>query len=167
MYILLFKPIKHQNVFMIFRWIIMLFSWSKYSHMARYDSELVREMRGEGYQEISLKQSLATSKSRIHAYKVIKPIDEKKAKAYNKKMTGVKFDVKGALYSEAEKWKWSAWIFKRKANDKKVFCAEDSVEFFQDQELFPIINANLFSPQEALERFKKLGIINSKYEVWK
>lgn len=167
MYILLFKPIKHQNIFMIFRWIIMLFSWSKYSHMARYDNGLVREMRGKGYQEITLKESLATSKSRIHAYKVIKPIDEKKADAYNKKMIDVKFDVKGALYSEAEKWKWSSWIFRRKANDKKVFCAEDSIRFFQDQGLFPIINANLFSPEEALKRFKRLKIINPNYEVWK
>ena len=145
----------------------MLFSRSRYSHMARYDNGLVREMRGNGYQEIILQESLSTSKSRIHAFKVIKPIDKKKANEYNKKMVGVNFDVKGALFSEAEKWKWSAWIFKKKTNDKEVFCAEDSTRFFQDQGYFPKANPNLFSPQEVLERFISLKILDPNYEVWR
>ena len=86
MYILLFKPIFHKNIFMIFKWITMLFSLSRYNHIARYDNNLVREMKGRGYQEISLDKCLKESNAIVHAYKVIVPIDKKKAIIYNNNM---------------------------------------------------------------------------------
>lgn len=145
----------------------MLFSRSKYNHIARYDNSLVREMKGHGYQEVSLMDCLEESKAKIHAYKVIAPIDEKKAASYNKRMKGVKYDIQGAMFSEVEKWTVISWLFKKKANDDEMFCSEEVVRFFQDQELFPLVNPNLFSPQEVLERLIRLKVINPNYETWK
>ena len=126
MYILLFKPIKRKlplnPIRTIAILITMIFSRSKYYHMARYDNKIVREMKFKGYREITLEECLKDSNAKIHAYKVIKPIDEKILKAHNKKMKTAKYDAKGALYSEAEKWSLIAWIFKKEKDDKEIFC---------------------------------------------
>ena len=168
MHILLFKPIIHKNIFMVFKWVTMLFSWSKYNHIAYFYNGKAREAKGKGYRELKLAECIEQSGSVIHAFKFLKPIDKKKLQAFHKKMIGKKFDAIGSIYSEAEKWKWLGWIFKTKANDDKVFCSEAIILLLQDQGYFPKDrNANLYSPQEVLDRLITLELIDPNFEVWK
>jgi len=163
MYILLFKPIPKKNIFLILKWIIMLFSWSKYNHAGVYFENKVCEMKGHGFQEIDLKKCLEESKSKIHAYKFIKEFDERKLKTLIKSMYFKKYDAIGAMTSEAS---WFSWFFKPKKD--AVFCNEIITIFLKDNNYLPKdFDSKRYSPQEVLNKMLQLKLVNPVYEVWK
>ena len=167
MYILLFKPIAHKNIPLIFKWITMLFSWSKYNHSAIFYNNKVYEMKGHGFQAISLKQCLKESKSKIHAFEFIGKFDDEKLKKLFKRLKTAKYDGLGAVYSEAEKLGFFGKLFKSK-DENKIFCSEVITIILKENGYLPNdFDSNRYSPQEVLDKMKKLKVINPIYEIWK
>jgi hypothetical protein len=163
MYILLFKPIIHKNIFKPLKWVIMLFTLSKYNHMAMFFEDKVCEFKGHGFQEIDLKECLKESKSKIHAYKFTASFDERKLRALIQSMYHMKYDVIAAIESEAS---WISWFFKKKKDG--IFCNRVETIFIKDNGYLPKdFDTNRYSPQELLNKMLKLKLIDPVYEVWK
>ncbi len=167
MYILLFKPIIRKNIPMLFKWVTMLFTWSKYNHMAIFYKGMVYEMKGHGFQDIDLKKCLKESASIIHAYKFIREFDENKLAKRIKWMYSAKYDALGAMESEGEILGKAIQKF-IKNPDNKVFCNEFITLIMQDNHYLPkAFDSNRYSPQELLNKLFQLNLIEKNYEVWK
>ena len=173
MYILFFKPIFSFSHFLRypFKWVIKLFSQSKFNHIAHtfvQDGKMfVSEAKSPYHRHIKLKDCFKEAKSKIYAYKVIKPLDYDKLVKFEAQIVGRAYDAKGAIYSEAHKWGWFGKLFKRKKGDKKQFCSETVIELCQDQGwINKELNENLYSPQEVLEILLDLNIIEPRAEIW-
>jgi len=174
MYFLFFKPEFGFRHFLRypFKWIIRLFSQSKFNHVAHNiikDGKMfISEAKSPYHRHIKLKDCIKEAKSKIYAYKIIKPIDYDKVLQFEKQILGKVYDTKGAIYSEAHKWGLFGKLFKRKKGDKKQFCSETEIEFCQDQGwISKEVNENLYSPQEFLEILLYFNIVESTPEIWR
>lgn len=173
MYIVFFEPIFSIKHFLRYplKWVIKLFSQSKFNHVAHTIEKngvtYIAESKGKGYRHLELEESLVISKSILHAYKVKKKFNKENLQKFEASMLGKKYDLIGAIYSEAHHIPILNKIFKRKKNDQKVFCSEAELRMCVALNFIPnIYNPNEFSPQEYLELLKSWEIINLEPEIW-
>ncbi len=173
MYIVFFKPIftiKHFITYPL-KWVIMLFSQSKFNHVAhtleKNGLTYIAESKGKGYRHITLEESLKKSNSVLYAFKVKKKFNKENLEKFEKSMFNKKYDFIGAIYSEVHHIPILNKIFKRKKNDKKVFCSEAELRMCVALNFIPnIYNSNEFSPQEYFELLTSWEIINPEPEIW-
>ena len=102
MYFLFFKPEFGFRHFLRypFKWIIRLFSQSKFNHVAHNiikDGKMfISEAKSPYHRHIKLKDCIKEAKSKIYAYKIIKPIDYDKALQFEKE----KFMIQKVLFTQ-------------------------------------------------------------------
>lgn len=173
MYIVFFEPIFSIKHFIRYplKWIIKLFSQSKFNHVAhtihKNGVTFIAESKGKGYRHLPLEKSLLQSKSVLHAYKVRKKFSKEALDKFEKSMMGKKYDLIGAIYSEVHNIPILKKIFERKKNDEKVFCSEAELRMCVALNFIPsIYNPNHFSPQEYLELLMTWEIVNPTPEIW-
>lgn len=154
------------------KWIIKLFTWSHYHHIAhtiiKDNKRFVSEAKKPFYRHIKLTHWILENKSsEIHAYKVIKKVDEDILAKHERKMTGKKYDVKGAVFSAIDNTPILNRLLKKSKDDQEQFCSESIIELFQSMGWIDRVkNENTFNPKEALQVAIDNKIINPEYEIW-
>ena len=169
MYILFFEPLfSFKSLFTTRFWIkavgkfgITIFSQSKYHHTALYytpatyskmmsvDTErgVVSEAHIPVWRHIDpIECFLQQGNTDVWAGKVIKRFNKKKLAEKDKELVGSEYDFEGAVSSEGK------GLFKKKRNDKEIFCSEGIIVILEYLGLINRVdNKNDWSPQESYE----------------
>lgn len=165
-FIFLKRKVTWSNWFIwVGKYIINLFTWSKYHHAASTfykDGKMYvgeAKMSGARIIELSKFKKEEGSHNKIYAYKVLPIISPTKLIEFNEKMVGSEFDFKGAA---------RAAIKIIDEDDGKVFCSEREVILCQELNLLPKdIDASTINPKEFLKLLKKNAVIDFKPEIWR
>jgi len=165
-FIFLKRKVTWSNWFIwIGKYIINLFTWSKYHHAAstffKGGKMYVGEAKMAGARIIELSKFLKEEggHNKVYAYKVLPIVSPTRLLDFNEKMIGSEFDFKGAA---------RAAIKIVDEDDDKVFCSEREVKLCQELGLLSkSIDASTINPKEFLKLLKRNGLINPKPEIWR
>lgn len=165
-FIFLKRKITWSNWFIwIGKYIINLFTWSKYHHVASSFYKEGKVYIGEAKManarivEYSKFVKDESSHNKIYAYKVKKSINPVKLLEFHKAREGQGFDFKGAIRSVVR-------IVDE--DDDKLFCSEYQVILCQEFNLLPnYIDASKINPKEFLRLLKSHDIIETTPEIWR